>query len=100
MIEIQYGSIENLRRRQYRLLQNRRLSESVIVSQVQPARRQHRIQTLAGSVLWCYCQAPDDGSLMVRCDKRLCATKWFHVRCLGETIDLNGRWECRKCRAN
>ncbi|KAJ9638298.1 hypothetical protein H2199_006985 [Coniosporium tulheliwenetii] len=38
--------------------------------------------------LWCYCQLPDDGSMMVECGaKQKCPVQWFHLRCLGLTDD-------------
>ncbi|EON62290.1 hypothetical protein W97_01511 [Coniosporium apollinis CBS 100218] len=36
--------------------------------------------------LWCYCQLPDDGSVMVECGAKVkCPVQWFHLRCLGLT---------------
>lgn len=65
---------------------------------VLPQPRKRRVRTLGAEILWCYCEQPDDGNIMVRCDVRTCHIKWFHVACLQENVDLTGPWSCRFCR--
>lgn len=78
----------------------RRCSEPGLVSvPVQPpGRRQRRTKTLGAPSVWCYCGTPDDGTLMVRCGRLRCRVKWFHVRCLEESVNLLENWLCRTCR--
>lgn len=63
-----------------------------------PQRCQRRAMTLGAPLLYCYCHQPDDGSLMVRCTKRACPVKWYHVKCIEKNVDLRGKWYCLTCR--
>lgn len=62
-----------------------------------PQPRSRRVKSLGAPTVWCYCNTKDDGSKMVRCDKRNCRIKWFHVRCVGQE-NIDGEWLCRICR--
>lgn len=79
----------------------RRRRLSTPIPQPPPVRERfkRRALTMADPPLYCYCRMPDDGSLMVRCTKRACPLKWYHVRCIEKNADLRGKWYCRLCRA-
>lgn len=90
-----------LQREPRRVTHRRRHSTPLLHSPTDPVRQrlQHRAMTLGAPVLYCYCNMPDDGSLMVRCTKRACTVKWFHVKCIEKNVDLRGKWFCRSCRS-
>ena len=49
------------------------------------------------SRLWCYCEKPSCGE-MIMCDNKKCSIQWFHFQCLGITIPPKGKWYCPNCR--
>lgn len=64
---------------------------------VPPQRLQRRAKSLH-QINWCYCNGPDIGTMMICCDNLQCQTRWFHMDCLGEEVDINDEWFCRNCR--
>ncbi|KAF2428259.1 hypothetical protein EJ08DRAFT_735651 [Tothia fuscella] len=50
--------------------------------------------------LWCHCNGPDIGTMMVKCADDGCLTKWFHAKCVGLTAETipEGAWICPLCR--
>lgn len=47
---------------------------------------------------YCYCDGPDDGTKMLKCDGRDCPRVWFHYRCLGiDTEPEANEWYCDEC---
>jgi hypothetical protein len=57
-----------------------------------------QLRTYGQEVLYCSCQAPDDGRDMVQCDG---CNEWYHPECLHETYDALANLEtfnCPRCR--
>ena len=48
---------------------------------------------------WCHCKERKGGD-MVGCDNRSCATKWFHLACVGLSTVPHGKWYCTTCQLN
>lgn len=46
--------------------------------------------------LFCLCDEEADGN-MIQCDGIKCATKWFHLECVGLMNEPDGRWYCTDC---
>lgn len=49
------------------------------------------------SELWCLCQQENDPDLaMVQCEYKKCPIKWYHLQCLGLTVDTlpEGKFYC------
>ena len=46
---------------------------------------------------YCICRRPSFG-LMVACDGRNCAWKWFHYSCVGLVRAPKGNWHCDSCK--
>lgn len=79
----------------------RRFSTPILQPPTVPVRQrlERRAMTLGAPVLYCYCNMPDDGSMMVRCTKRACPVKWYHVKCIEKNVNLRGKWYCRSCHS-
>ena len=37
---------------------------------------------------------------MIGCDNKSCATKWFHLECVGLSTVPCGKWRCTACQLN
>lgn len=48
--------------------------------------------------LYCTCRRPDDGKLMIGCDKEACEIGWYHSACVGVRTELKGKWFCDACK--
>ena len=52
--------------------------------------------------LYCYCQMPDDHSLMIECSNSKCKIGWFHGKCVSLSNEfykkeITGEWYCGDC---
>lgn len=48
---------------------------------------------------WCHCKERRGGE-MIGCDNKSCATKWFHLECIGLSTVPRGKWCCTTCQHN
>lgn len=74
-------------------ISNRRNSET---KKNVPQRIRNRRHT-GMAELWCYCQKPDIGTLMIMCDNHFCRIKWFHVAGLKNKVNTNQLFFCDDC---
>lgn len=49
------------------------------------------------SKLWCYCNEPSFGEMML-CDNEKCTIKWYHFDCLRIRCPPKGKWYYPSCR--
>ena len=62
-----------------------------VLKKRRPAARVHKVETCT---VYCYCRMPDDGDMMVCCDK---CDGWFHFKCLKIRPSDSTTWFCDKC---